>query len=176
MPTATKFFALKAAEFESRYLSMPLPGSAATNANANRLLSREVLNSCIQKCGLSNWMSTTRFNPGVRFESSRGIDPDIDRLNAGCYMLGSLLPSAMVALPWWITGALEDECEAMLSSPDVLKGAVDKLHELKLLEVILANVSFGDAAPHIISFCRFLEDNADRNAWLLALDADTSAA
>lgn len=173
MTGTTRFVALKAVEFESRYLNLPLPGAAMSEPNSHRLLCREMLGSCMQKCGLSNWMSATRFNLGIRFESGKGVDPDIERMNAGCYILGSLFPAAEnVALPWWIAGSLGTSDAAMLSSPDALRSAIDRLHELKLLEVILANVSFGEAAPHIISFCRFLEDNADRNAWLLAVDSE----
>lgn len=172
MPGTTRFVALKATEFESRYLSLPLPNAAITDPNSHRLLCREMLGSCMQKCGLSNWMSATRFNLGIRFDNGRGVDPDIERMNAGCYILGSLFPGNDVALPWWMTGSLGTSDSAMLSSPDSLRMAVDRLHELKLLEVILANVSFGEAAPHIISFCRFLEDNVDRNAWLLAVDSE----
>lgn len=170
--SSTRFYALKAVEFESRYLHLPLPGPVMADPKAYRMICREMLGACIQRCGLSNFMSTTRFNLAVRFESGRGVDPDIERTNAGCYILASLFPGSANTLPWWLTGSVDGPEDSMLTGPDVLRAAVDRLHELKLLEVILANVSYGDAAPHIISFCRFLEDNADRNAWLMALEMD----
>lgn len=170
--SSTRFYALKSAEFESRYLQLPVPVMVASDPIAYKMICREMLGACIQRCSLSNFMSTVRFNLAVRFETGRGVDPDIERTNAGCYMLASLFPAPATGLPWWLSGAADIADDTMLTGPDALRAVVDRLHELKLVEVILANVAFGEAAPHIISFCRFLEDNADRNAWLLAIEAE----
>ncbi len=176
MASSTRFYALKSADFESRYLHLPVPRPVMSDPDAYKMICREMLGACIQRCSLSNFMSTTRFNLAVRFESGKGVDPDIERTNAGCYMLASLFPAAATGLPWWLAGSVDVPEDSMLTGPDALRAAVDRLHELKLLEVILANVCFGEAAPHIISFCRFLEDNADRNAWLMAMETDESPA
>lgn len=171
-----RLFSLRTSEFEPAFLALPRPEWAADEGTGTEQTTDQtkhcddILARCIFKCRLAEWQQEIAEGFSVRFDDEAGVSSDLDELNEVVSFLSYFDPESDFGSDhvWW-TARVRKQLKLALVPPHQLVEFVDAVHRTKLLEVLLANCSFGADARKVSGLVKFIEESSVQKPWLLAL-------